>query len=263
MRLISVDPKDSSALPPFAMLAECRVVVAGFKREVGAELVTIFQDAGAFCRAVTPAFLSATVYSCDLLVACLASLEDYDSVLESFTAPLIAAVPAESVVGYLPWMRQSAADFFLFPCTEEEVLARAAMVLRRRRAGSARSPSDKIRVLLADDDRATTKLLQATLENDRMTCRCASNGLEALEIARRWVPDVAVLDVKMPGLDGYQVLASLRREPKRIPVLLLTGCDQEAEIMKGFMLGAADYVVKPFDPREVLARIKRVATDNA
>jgi DNA-binding response OmpR family regulator len=106
-------------------------------------------------------------------------------------------------------------------------------------------------------------LLQATIESDRMTCRCAANGLEALEIVRRWVPDVVVLDVKMPGLDGYQVLASLRREPKRTPVLLLTGCDREAEIMKGFMLGAVDYVVKPFDPKEVLARIKRVAAEKA
>jgi CheY-like chemotaxis protein len=262
MRL-SVDPQVGPAPPPFAVLAECRVVVAGFKREVAAELVAMFQATGAICRVVQPAFLEASVYSCDLLLAWLAGLENYDTVLESFTVPVIAAMTPESLVGYLPWMRQSAAGFFLFPCTEEEVLARAAMAFHRRRTRPVRSPGEKLRVLLADDDPGTTALLQAAIESDRMTCRCAANGLEALEIARKWLPDVAVLDVKMPGLDGYQVLASLRRETRRIPVLLLTGCDQESEIMKGFRLGAADYVVKPFDPMEVRERIKRIVAEPA
>ena len=262
MRL-SVDPQAGPAPAPFAALAECRVVVAGFEREVAAELVKMFQAAGATCRAASPAFLEASVYSCDLLLAWLAGLEGYDTVLNSFAVPVIAAMTPESLVGHLPWMRQSAASFFLFPCTEEEVLARAAMALRRRGTRPAPSPGEKIRVLLADDDRGTTALLQAAIESDRMTCRCAANGLEALEIARKWLPDVAVIDVKMPGLDGYQVLASLRREARRIPVLLLTGCDQESEIMKGFKLGAADYVVKPFDPKEVRERIRRIAAGPA
>ena len=94
MRL-SVDPRSGPAPPPFAVLAECRVVVAGFKREVAAELVTMFQTAGAMCRAVSPAFLKSSVYSCDLLLAWLAGLEDYDSVLESFTVPVIAAMTPE------------------------------------------------------------------------------------------------------------------------------------------------------------------------
>jgi CheY-like chemotaxis protein len=262
MRLI-VDPLGGPAPPPFAVLAECRVVVAGFKREEAAELVAMFQTAGAICRAVSPAFLEPSVYSCDLLVAWLAGLEDYDTVIESFTAPVIAAVTPDSVLGYLAWMRQSAAGFFCYPCTKTEILARAALALRRRGTRPVRSPGEKLRVLLADDDRGTTALLQAAIESDRMTCQCAGSGLEALEIARKWLPDVAVLDVKMPGLDGYQVLASLRREPRRIPVLLLTGCDQESEIMKGFRLGAADYVVKPFDPMEVRERIRRIVAEPA
>jgi CheY-like chemotaxis protein len=263
MRLVAVDPKAGPEQPPFAMLAGCRVVVTGFEPEAGAELVKTFRAAGAYCRLVTPAFLGASVYSCDLLVAWLASLEEYDSVLDSFAGRLLAAMSPETVARYLPWMWQSAVDFVFDPCTDTEILARAVMALRRPPAQPERSRREKFRILLADDDRATTALLKLAIESDRMTCRCVDNGLDALEMAREWAPDLAVLDVKMPGLDGYQVLAALRHEARPTPVLLLTGCDQESEIVKGFKLGAADYVVKPFDPTEVLARVKRIVAETA
>jgi DNA-binding response OmpR family regulator len=263
MHLVTVDPQDGPAQLPFAMLAGCRIVVTGFKPEEAAELLKAFQSAGASCRTVTPVFLGASVYSCDLLVAWLGSLEEYDTVLESYTGRLIAAVSPESLVGYLPWMRQSAVDFVYCPCTENEILARAAMALRRRQPHPDRNPHERFRILLADDDRATTALLKVAIDSDRMTCRCVDNGLDALETARAWAPDLAILDVRMPGLDGYQVLAALRREARRTPVLLLTGCDQESDIIKGFKLGAVEYVVKPFDPVEVLARVKRIVAETA
>jgi DNA-binding response OmpR family regulator len=245
---------------PFDILNGLRVVVAGFTPEEATGFVTVFQTAGAFCRAVTATGLDAAARSCDLMLANLAGIEDYATVLEPITAPVIAIVSPETAADYLPWMRKSAVDCVFYPCTEKEILTRSVMAVYRRKAPSGRSPDEKLRILLADDDPAISALLKATLESDGMVCRCARTGIEALEVARAWAPDLAILDVNMPGMSGYQALSTLHRAEEPIPVLLLTSCDQESEIMKGFKLGAADYVVKPFNPMEILMRVKRIVT---
>jgi len=84
------------------------------------------------------------------------------------------------------------------------------------------------------------------------------DGRKALEAARRWRPQVAVLDVNMPGMDGYEVLAALRAENLPVRVMLLTARQRESDIIRGFTLGADDYVVKPFSPMELVARLKRL-----
>jgi DNA-binding response OmpR family regulator len=71
-------------------------------------------------------------------------------------------------------------------------------------------------------------------------------------------PDAAVLDVNMPGMDGYAVLSAIRQEGIPLRVLLLTARQQESDVIRGFTLGADDYVVKPFSPMELVARLKRL-----
>jgi len=71
-------------------------------------------------------------------------------------------------------------------------------------------------------------------------------------------PQAAVLDVNMPGMDGYEVLAAIRQEQHQIRVLMLTARQQENDILRGFTLGADDYVIKPFSPIELTARLKRL-----
>jgi DNA-binding response OmpR family regulator len=112
-------------------------------------------------------------------------------------------------------------------------------------------------VLIADDDLTVRMLVRAAIQGAGIKCRMACNGSEALQMARDCRPPAVVLDVNMPGLDGYEVLAALRNEGIPSRVILLTARQQEADITRGFNLGADDYIIKPFNPAELMARLKR------
>ncbi|MFD5714673.1 response regulator transcription factor [Streptomyces pharetrae] len=111
-------------------------------------------------------------------------------------------------------------------------------------------------VLLAEDDRAIRHALERalTLEGYRVTA--VADGVEALAQAHRTPPDVLVLDVMMPGIDGLQVCRVLRAEGDRTPILMLTALVETADRIAGLDAGADDYVVKPFDVEEVFARLR-------
>ncbi|MEV5432830.1 response regulator transcription factor [Streptomyces sp. NPDC052701] len=111
-------------------------------------------------------------------------------------------------------------------------------------------------VLLAEDDRAIRHALARalTLEGYRVTA--VADGVEALAQAHRGRPDVLVLDVMMPGIDGLQVCRVLRAEGDRTPILMLTALVETADRIAGLDAGADDYVVKPFDVEEVFARLR-------
>ncbi len=123
---------------------------------------------------------------------------------------------------------------------------------------SAPAASGPPRVVIADDDAVIRTLLRGTLENYGMTCLVATNGPDALNLIRTERPDAAVLDINMPEMDGYLVLAAIRHEKIPVPVLLLTARSHENDISRGFTLGADDYVVKPFNSIELVARVKRL-----
>jgi CheY-like chemotaxis protein len=112
-------------------------------------------------------------------------------------------------------------------------------------------------VLLADDDLTVRMVVRSLMQNAGIKCRMACDGTEALQALRDCRPTAAVLDVNMPGMDGYEVLAAARSEGIPVKIILLTARQQEADITRGFTLGADDYVVKPFNPPELLARVKR------
>lgn len=111
-------------------------------------------------------------------------------------------------------------------------------------------------VLLAEDDRAIRNALERalTLEGYRVTA--VADGVEALAQAHRTPPDVLVLDVMMPGIDGLQVCRVLRAEGDRTPILMLTALVETQDRIAGLDAGADDYVVKPFDVEEVFARLR-------
>jgi two-component system, OmpR family, response regulator MprA len=120
-------------------------------------------------------------------------------------------------------------------------------------------------VLLAEDDRAIRHALERalTLEGYRVTA--VADGVEALAQAHRGRPDVLVLDVMMPGIDGLQVCRVLRAEGDPTPILMLTALVETADRIAGLDAGADDYVVKPFDVEEVFARLRALLrrTDRA
>ena len=116
----------------------------------------------------------------------------------------------------------------------------------------------RAQVVIADDDPIMLALVRTALQNFGMECHTAADGTAALELIRKSQPHAAVLDVNMPGMDGYEVLASLRSAGLPVRVLLLTARQQESDVLRGFALGADDYVVKPFSPMELVARLKRL-----
>lgn len=111
------------------------------------------------------------------------------------------------------------------------------------------------KILVIDDDKKITALLRRSLIFEGYDVQSAGGGEEGLRIASSWSPDLVVLDVLMPGLDGWEVCRRLRAGSE-LPVLMLTAKDEVADRVKGLDLGADDYLVKPFALEELLARVR-------
>ena len=112
-------------------------------------------------------------------------------------------------------------------------------------------------VLIVDDDIKLVELLQVYFQKDGFIVYTAYDGLSALKIARDKQPDILVLDVMLPGMDGWDICRTLRRDSE-VPILMLTARDEESDRLVGLELGADDYVTKPFSPKEVVARAKAI-----
>ena len=113
-----------------------------------------------------------------------------------------------------------------------------------------------IAILVVDDDAPIRRMLERTLTAEGYAVGTAADGGAALAAVERAVPDVVVLDVAMPGLDGLAVCRRLRRAGLALPVLLLTARDSVSDRVAGLDAGADDYLVKPFAPEELLARVR-------
>jgi DNA-binding response OmpR family regulator len=112
-------------------------------------------------------------------------------------------------------------------------------------------------IALADDDARMVRLVRSNLEKIGFRVVTATDGPATIELVEAEDPDLLVLDVMMPGMDGVEVLRRLR-EFTWFPVIILSGRDEETDIVRGLEAGADDYVTKPFAPRELLARIRAV-----
>ena len=115
-------------------------------------------------------------------------------------------------------------------------------------------------ILVIDDEKDLIDLVRYNLEKEGFDVIAASDGQSGLEVASRHAPDLVVLDLMMPGIDGLQICQRLRADPRtaRMPVIMLTAKATEADRIVGLELGADDYITKPFSPREVVARVKAV-----
>ena len=116
---------------------------------------------------------------------------------------------------------------------------------------------DKPYILIVDDDPNIAHLVQLYLEKEGFLVKVASRGDDALAEFRLLPPDLMLLDVMLPGLDGTQVLRAVRRTSS-IPVIMLTARDEVFDKVLGLEMGADDYVTKPFDAKELVARVKAV-----
>jgi two-component system response regulator ResD len=114
-----------------------------------------------------------------------------------------------------------------------------------------------VKVLVVDDEERIRRLLKMYLEKDGFAIDEAEDGETALQMALAFDYDVILLDLMLPGMDGMEVCAKLRQS-KMTPVIMLTAKGEEANRVQGFEVGADDYVVKPFSPREVIHRVKAI-----
>jgi len=116
------------------------------------------------------------------------------------------------------------------------------------------------KILAVDDEKHIVRLVQVNLERAGYAVVTASDGKEALEKVQAENPDLVVLDVMMPYMDGFEVLQNLRRNPatRDIPVIMLTAKAQDADVFKGWQSGVDCYLTKPFNPMELLSFVKRI-----
>lgn len=122
------------------------------------------------------------------------------------------------------------------------------------------SVGQKKRILVVDDERHIVRLVQVNLERQGYQVLTAYDGVECLEKARAEKPDLIILDVMMPRMDGFEALQRLKTDPETsiIPVIMLTARAQDRDVLQGYQYGADLYLTKPFSPLELISLVKRV-----
>src|SRR5659263_253489 len=117
---------------------------------------------------------------------------------------------------------------------------------------------NKIQVLVADDDKNVINIIRYSIDNDKFEILEATNGKEALGMVFDRLPDILILDIMMPGMDGYMVCEELKKHDstRNLPIIILSAKAGIDDKIKAMGLGIDDYMIKPFDPRELEARIK-------
>jgi DNA-binding response OmpR family regulator len=113
-------------------------------------------------------------------------------------------------------------------------------------------------VLIVDDDEKIADLLKAYFVRENFTVVTAADGPSALVALKKSKPDIILLDLMLPGIDGFEVLKRMRKEGASVPVIMLTARGEESDKLVGLEIGADDYISKPFSPKEVVARAKAV-----
>jgi len=119
------------------------------------------------------------------------------------------------------------------------------------------SENTRYKILVVDDEQRMVRFIQLNLEQDGFEVVTAYNGKEALEQVRTQLPDLILLDIMMPDINGFEVLKKIR-EVNNVPVIMLTAKGEEDDRIQGLELGADDYITKPFSPRELVSRIRAV-----
>jgi CheY-like chemotaxis protein len=250
-------------------IAGLRFALAGFHSEREAHLHSVLSEAGGFCRSLQldkPSQNSRALKPFDIAIMDSDTIADEILLASARIKPVLLIAKLQQLLQRAPGWRESAIDFLLEPWKAEDLLLRclhlrslAEHQSEHRREPSAR-PTPTAVIVMADDDPTTRVIVSTTLKNSAMDCHAVADGQEALQAVHELKPDALVLDVNMPKLDGFEVLATIRREAltAQLPVLILTSRQHEADVLRGFALGASDYVVKPFNPMELAARLRRL-----
>jgi CheY-like chemotaxis protein len=269
MSTVEQSGQSPRALEITAALSGRRFGLCGFDAGESQRIGSILCDTNSLAFAFDESLLSESARICDGMLIKLANLgpEGLRAAATS-NSPILVTGSSQAILQGVAaaycWPR----DFLNEPWSDAELLVRLFRLLGAP-GGSGASAAAKSRldplVLVADDDPDLTALVEATLRNDGISCRTVDNGLAALRMAREIMPDLVLLDVRMPGINGFEVLETIRRDPglQTLPVILLTGCDDPADVMRGSELHADQYIAKPVSPNVLLNRVKRLLSTHS
>ena len=247
-----------------AALEGRRFGICGYDMEEGQRVTRFLSTHGAIALPIDERLLCDSVRFCDGILFKLGSAtpQALQSAATKSTTPILVTGPAVHILRGLGGAYDWPADFMSEPLTEAELVVRLFRLLQPggRSARARLENRNEPLVLLADDDPALIALVELTLRNDGIASCVAPDGLSALRLAREVRPDLAVLDVRMPVMDGFEVLETLRHDPalQSLPVVLLTGCDSPDDVIQGAKLQADEYLSKPVSPIRLLSRLKRL-----
>jgi CheY-like chemotaxis protein len=248
------------------VLSGKRVALIGFSSPLFSELTEIFAAAEGFTRLLSPLKVDPSSEILKPFELILVNLEEAAGTTwaESEQFPglegrCIAVGGLETLLRWAAGRSTAYSQHWSLNAPSDEVMLSCILSLRDRAYTASPGIGSGSTVVLADDDTSVTAIVRRALERNGMNCEVATTGREALDLITRVKPCAAVLDVHMPVIDGFEVLARMKSVPElaQIRVILLTGSEQEADIIKGFRLGADDYVCKPFNPMELTIRLMR------
>lgn len=278
-------------LPVFSAekdLSGKRFALIGFEQAEASRIARALEASQAFTRAMPAAEAapgSQVLLPFDLVIVSVSAQNVRSAwtqldALASNTKPLLFVGSREMLLELTTAVQERAQDFLIAPWDPEEVVLRTCRILAKnakqaetrpqldaRPAAANRpqlGPGEKPRVVIADDDPTITALVSASLQKFGVDSYVAREGAEALELTKKLLPNALILDVLMPQYDGFEVLSRLKRDPQTsgVPVIMLTVRQQASDVMRGFGFGAEDYVVKPFNPMELAARVMRLLPGN-
>ncbi|MEO8369574.1 MAG: response regulator [Candidatus Solibacter sp.] len=261
-------------------LTRRRVALIGFADEEAERVCGAFERAHALPRMFTgeePPHVD-SIQDCSVLMVHVRpetlGIPWLQSDFSGSQQPLVLVGGREDILSLPAEVQARACEFLIDGWQPEEVIMRLSFALsrtvRNQAAGAfpqagaggaarARRPGrEKPEIIIADDDVHVRAVVRSALQSIGMECHLAANGTEAISMIRELRPDIAVLDVNMPGSDGFEVLSAIRQSGIPVKVIMLTAHQHERDVLRGFELGADDYVVKPFNPLELAARIKRL-----
>lgn len=118
-----------------------------------------------------------------------------------------------------------------------------------------------MRILVVDDEKLIREVIKEYIENEGYSCEEADSGIKAIECVSQNDYDLVIMDIMMPGMDGYKAVKEIK-QMKNIPIIMLSARVEEIDKLQGFSLGIDDYVTKPFSPKELVARVKAVCKRN-
>ena len=240
-----------------------RIALVGFDHGEAERVAATVESTGAFSRSLDGNAFRSASDQCrhfDLVVIRLESELDTETThaIQNQPKPVLLIGSAGSI-GVDSGLGNHV-DFALWPVRAEELLMRAHRLLSAPRTETPLGSGDNRSIVVADDDPTVNALIEHTLTSYEFDCHTAESGTEALELVQKTQPAAAILDVNMPGMSGFEVLSRLKsaKQTRSVPVFLVTARRREVDVLRGFSLGAEDYVTKPFNPIELVARLKRI-----